>query len=190
MISKKLHTKIRIWVAAFERFVDRWWYVPTLSLLAALDNLIVVIPTDGLLISSSMITPHRWLRFAVSVAVGSTAGAMVLAALVHRLGMPWILEFYPGVQESSSWVWTLKFLDGYGLLLVFAVALTPLMQQPVVILTTLAGTSYVSLAAVILAGRGIKYLGMSYIASHAPKLLNKLWGVKDELEDVGVHLEP
>jgi membrane protein YqaA with SNARE-associated domain len=69
-----------------QRFVDRTWYPPFIGFLAALDNIVIVIviviPNDGILISSSMLTPKRWFVLALSVAVGSSIGALVLAALV------------------------------------------------------------------------------------------------------------
>jgi hypothetical protein len=55
-----------------------------------------------------------------------------------------------------------------------------------VILATLAHTPLEKIAITVFAGRFLKYLIMGYIASHAPKLLTKLWGVQEELEEVGI----
>lgn len=189
MISEKLHAKVRTYVQLLQRFADRVWYAPLVGLLAALDNMLIIIPTDGILISSSMLTPKRWHGLAFSVAVGSTLGAIALAALVEFQGLPWILELYPGVNETKTWAWSMEFFEKYGLLLVFAVAATPLMQQPAVILASLANTPLVELATVIFVGRFLKFLIMAYIGSHAPRLLKKLWGVRDELQDAGVKIK-
>jgi membrane protein YqaA with SNARE-associated domain len=107
---------------------------------------------------------------------------------VETNGLPWVMEFYPSLADSSVWKLSVKFFDQFGLYLVFLVALAPIMQQPVVILAAVAQTSHAHLAAVIFSGRLIKFLIMSYVGSHAPKYLSKMWGVKGELEDVGVKL--
>lgn len=189
MIFQRLHERIRGMVKILQHHVDRLWYAPFLGFLAGLDNLVVVVPTDGILISSTILKPRRWLILAFSVAFGSTLGALALAAVVEFQGLPWILEHYPGLQESSMWLWTEEFFKSYGLLVVFGVAVTPLMQQPAVILASLANTSFAKLAIVIFSGRLIKYLFMAYLASHAPKVLGKLWGIKGELKDAGVELK-
>lgn len=172
-----------------QRYTDRFWYPPLVGFLAALDNLVIIIPNDGILISSSMLIPKRWFMLALSVAVGSTLGALVLAAVVEFQGLPWILDLYPSIGETKIWTLSMEFFEKYGLFLVFAVAITPLMQQPAVILASLANTPLIELAAVIFIGRFIKFLIMAYLGSHAPRILGKLWGIKGELKDAGVKLK-
>ncbi len=186
MISQKLHKTTSDYVKLLQRFTDRFWFPPLIGFLAALDNFIIIIPNDGILISSSMLTPKRWFILALSIAVGSTIGAIALAYLVETQGLPWILEIYPNINETKTWALTFEFFEKYGLLLVFAVAVTPFIQQPAIILASLAHTPYFELAAVIFTGRFIKFLIMAYVGSHAPRLLTKMWGVKTELKDVGV----
>lgn len=184
-----MHARIRLAVKYLQRYADRFWYPPLTGLLAALDNFVVVVPTDGILISSSMLTPRRWLLLAFSVAAGSTLGAILLASIVEYQGLPWILKFYPGIAESKTWALSTEFFDKHGLLLVFAVAITPLMQQPAVILASLASTPLAKLAMVIFIGRFIKYIAMAYLGSHAPRVLSRMWGLKSELDEVGVKLK-
>jgi membrane protein YqaA with SNARE-associated domain len=188
-ISQKIHSEIQIYVQKLEQYADRIWYPPLISLLAALDNFIVIIPTDGILIASSMLIPKHWAIYAINVAIGSSIGALAIGLLVEYQGLPWILEFYPGIDTSDMWVWTEKFFGKYGLLFVFAIGLTPLMQQPVIILAALSNPTLLSFAAVIFAGRLIKYMTMAFIGSHSPRLLKKMWGVKDELKDAGIKID-
>lgn len=190
MMSEKLHLKIKEYVSYLQAFADRLWYPPFIGILAALDNFIIVIPNDGILISSSMLTPKRWLALAFFVAVGSTIGAVGLAAVIEFLGLPWILELFPGVDQSTTWKMTDQFFQEYGLIVVFAVAVTPILQQPAVILASLADTPLLLLASVIFSGRFIKFLIMAYIGSHAPSLLERMWGVKGELKDAGIEIKP
>lgn len=189
MKSEKLHSKISSYVQKLEQFADRIWYPPLIGILAALDNLIIIIPNDGILIASSMLVPKRWFLFALSVAIGSTVGALTLGALVEHQGLPWILEFYPDINNTAVWNWTEKFFNQYGLLLVFAIGASPLMQQPVIILAALANTPLMDLSLTIFAGRFLKFTLMAYLGSHSPRLLKKVWGIKDELKDAGVKIE-
>lgn len=184
-----MNEKIQQAVRGLQRFTHRIWYPPFIGLLAALDNLVLVIPNDGILISSAMLYPKRWFAFALSVAIGSTVGALVLAHLVDSHGLPWILEFFPGLTEGKTWQLTESFFKQYGLLLVFVVAVTPFVQQPAVILATLSGTPAYELALVIFSGRFIKFLIMAYAGGYAPQLLSKMWGVGGELKEVGLPIE-
>ena len=176
-------------IRRLQKFVDRIWYAPAIGLLAALDNLVLVVPTDGILVSSSMLITRRWFLYAMSISIGSTFGALILAGVVEYHGLPWILEHYPGIDQTDSWVRAEKFFDQYGLLFVFAIAATPLIQQPAVILAGLANTPLVHLGIAVFLGRTIKFLIMAYVASHAPKLLKRMWGLKGDLKDAGVQLD-
>ena len=188
-LVQKFHISIRKYIKILQKYADRIWYPPFIGILAALDNFVVVIPNDGILISSSMLTPRRWFALAASVAIGSTLGAIILAAFVETKGLDWILEMYPGINETKSWLWTADFFEKYGMLLVFIVAVTPFMQQPAIIVASLAETPLFLLAAVIFSGRFIKFLLMAYVGSHAPRLLTKMWGLKAELNDAGVEIK-
>jgi membrane protein YqaA with SNARE-associated domain len=189
VMRKRLHRQVRKHVKKLHGFVGHVWYPPFIAVLAALDNFILIIPTDGILISSSLLTPRRWFIFALNIAIGSTLGAVALAALVEQQGLPWILKFYPGLDKGASWLWALGFFDKYGLAFVFVVALGPLVQQPAVIMAGLANTPLFNLAAVIFLGRLLKFLFMAYIGSHTPRLLGRLRGLKGELEQVGVEIK-
>lgn len=188
-LSAKLHAKIQIYVLKLEQYADRAWYPLLIGLLSALDNLIVVIPNDGILIVSSMLVPKRWVIFAISITIGSTLGALALSLVVEHQGLPWVLEFFPGIDKTQMWIWTESFFDKYGLFVVFAIGLSPLMQQPIIILSTLAHTPMIEIAAVIFAGRLIKFHIMAYLATHSPRLLKKMWGVKGELKDAGIKID-
>ncbi len=189
MTIKALKRTVLRSVQWLQRFADRAWYGPLLGVLGAVDMFALIVPSDGLLISSSMLTPRRWLSLAFYMAVGSTIGALALAAFVKFKGLPFVLSLYPGLDQTATWILTMSFFAEYGLMLVFAVAATPLMQQPTVIIAGLAGTPLSTLTATVFAGRLLKSLVLGYLASHAPGLLQKMWGVKSELEEVGVSLK-
>jgi len=189
MISKRLHIKIQRLVKTLQKHADRPWYAPLIAGLSAIDNFIVIIPNDGILISSAMLVPRRWVLFAVAITIGSTIGGLSLAALVEYQGLPWVEATFPALVSSVTWQWTDHFFDEYGLVVVFIVGLAPVAQQPAVVLAALAGTPLAELTAAIGLGRLFKFMAMAYLGSHAPRVLGRFWGMKDELEEVGVKLK-
>jgi membrane protein YqaA with SNARE-associated domain len=189
MIFNKLHELISEYAKLLQRYADRYWFAPLIGLLAALDNFVIIIPNEGILISSSMVIPKRWFIFALNIAIGSTLGALALAALVEFQGLPFILKIFPGINETTLWAMMLKFFERYGLFFIFVVAITPIAQQPSIILASLANTPFLKLALVVFLGRSIKFFILAYAATHAPRLLSKIWGVKKELKEVGIELK-
>ena len=185
-LTEKYHQFIKRTIKVLRGFANRLWFLPLLSLLAALDALLIIIPTDGILISSSMLMKKRWMSFGFFVAVGSAIGSLTLISLVNHLGIEQILQLYPGVDQTQIWKWTLNFFNEYGLLVVFLVGVTPFTQQPALIMAALSDIPYAPLAAVIFFSRVIKFCLMAWIATHAPRLLSKLWGIQGELKDTGV----
>lgn len=177
---------VRSWLRKVQRYAGRWWYAPLVGALAGIDAFVVVIPTDGLLVSAVMLAPRRWIYTALVVTLGSTLGAVALAGLLEVHGLPLLLKIKPGLDQSSVWIWTDLMMDKYGGWALFAVALSPIMQHPAVALAALAGMSLWEIAAFVFVGRAIKYLVISWISTHAPGLLKKLWGMQGELEEAGV----
>lgn len=181
--------RLRRYLEFLQKHANAWWYAPVIGLLAALDSFIVVVPTDGLLVSASMLAPRRWFYTALVVTLGSTLGAWLLAALLEIHGLPFLLQLSPGLDQTSAWIWSDQFIDRWGGWALFLVALSPLMQQPAVALAALAGMPLLEIFGLVFVGRVIKYLFLSWVATHAPGLLGKLWGLQDELKEAGVEPE-
>jgi membrane protein YqaA with SNARE-associated domain len=173
-------------IKKFKLYTDRWWYGPAMAFLALLDNIVFIIPCDGIILASTLMQPKRWPLFAAFVAVGSTLGAIILCLVVQEQGLPWVVSTFDGIEKTFAWIWTEKFFNHYGLIILFLICASPIMQQPVIILATLAQTPLQTLILIIFAGKIIKYIILCSIAAHSPNYLNKLWGVQDEMEDVGL----
>lgn len=167
-------------------YIDRIWFGPLLSLISAIDNFIVFIPTDGLLVSSAMVKPKRWIKFSFFVTLGSIIGGSILALLVQHYGVQIVDYLYPHFQETKTWIETEKFFSLYGLWLLFLFSMLPLTQQPALIAAALANVPIPYIAVVAFLGRFIKFSAIAYLASHAPHLLKKLWGMQTEFEEVGL----
>lgn len=189
-MHKKISDFLQHLFSHLKGFVSRLWYPPLVAALAFLDNFVVVIPTDGLLISSSILKPKKWWLFSACIAIGSTLGAAAFAFLVQHYGLPWLLEFFPDLQQSHTWQITESFFQQYGLIVVFIVAASPFFQQPALVLASLSHAPLTTITLVVFAGRMGKFLLLGYLASHAPKILNKLWGIQEEMKEVGLDTRP
>lgn len=171
----------------FERlqlYADRWWYAPLIGALAFADLFIIIVPTDGLLVTASMMQPRRWVRNFICVTLGSSLGAIALALLVREHGLPFLLSLAPDLPEHWMWGWSEKFLSNYGAWAVGLISLSPLIQHPAVALAALSTMPIAHIALAVLIGRFFKYLIFSWIASHSPHLIRRLWGIRGELDKV------
>src|SRR3989344_3242605 len=131
--------RLKRWFTFLQKYADRWWYAPAMGALAAADLFLIVIPTDGLLISAVMLAPRRWIYTAVAVTLGSSLGTILLGLLIQQHGLPFLLHIVPGIEQSSVWTWTNNLMDEWGTWAVFIIAVSPLMQHPAVALAALAG---------------------------------------------------
>ncbi len=181
---KKLFDRFK----ALEKFVCRWWYGPLLSLLAGIDHFVIVIPTIGLMVSSVLLAPRRWLVIALWTTFGSWLGLSILGYLAQRLGFSFIAAYFPAMLDSAIWNSTHQFFAVYGSWVVFFAGLAPFPQQPPVIIAAIAGTPMVEIGAVLLIAKLIKFGGLCYLASHAPQKLSRFGEVREELDKL--HVEP
>jgi membrane protein YqaA with SNARE-associated domain len=186
MLIESYHKIARKFISTIQKFVNRIWFGPLLIFLSMCDSLIVIIPTTGIMVSSTLVQRKKWWRFGVYVAIGSALGAFIIVLLTKFYGLEKISLLAPTLTTSSIWKWTLYFFKQYGLVVVFVVGLMPLSQQPALILATLSKVSLAPLVAAIICSRLIKFPFIAYLASHAPKLLGKIWGIKFEIEDVDI----
>ena len=181
--------QMQTWLQKLERYTDRWWYPPVLGLMAAIDLFTIVIPTDGLLVSSVMISPKRWVFMGLATALGSSIGAWALAAVLEVHGLPFLQQFLPDITQSSAWIWTDHLMQDWGSLTLFIVAISPIMQHPAVAMAAFAQMPLWEIFGFVFAGRALKYLFLAWVASHSPKLLNKLWGIQNEIKEMGVNTQ-
>lgn len=185
---KNLHHWVGIQTKRLQSHIDQSWYGPFIAFLAAVDFFVIIVPTDGLAISSTLLRPKKWFSVAIWISIGSTVGAFLLATLVENFGADLIYHWFPSMTESQSWQWTQEFFVKYGIWVVAGIGATPLMQHPSIILAALANKNLTLIAGAYFCGRIFKFTIMGYISSHMPKLIRKIWGVQDELEEVGVSL--
>ncbi|PIS11467.1 MAG: hypothetical protein COT73_03765, partial [Bdellovibrio sp. CG10_big_fil_rev_8_21_14_0_10_47_8] len=128
-------------IQSFQKYVDCWWYPPVMAILAAMDHFVIVLPVDGMLVSSILISPKRWLRLVFAFTLGSALGAFSIGFLVHWIGVEVFRDIWPSMFDSSLWIWMEDFFKAHGSIVVLLSAMSPSPQQPAVIITALAGGS-------------------------------------------------
>lgn len=159
-----------------ERHTDRPWFIPLVALGAGADFFIIIIPTDMLLVSATLMRPRRWIWNGIWVAFGSAVGAALLGAAVLHWGEPVIRFVSEGALESEAWQSTRGFVDRHGFWAMAALALGPFPLHPAVIVASVAKVPVLEQFAAYFLGRGIKYLFFSWVASHAPSLITRFTG--------------
>lgn len=169
--SFRLHTLLE----RLKGFADRAWYAPLVGLLAGADQFIVIVPIEWLMIPSVLLNPRRWLRTALWVTTGCALGAFALASVADIYGMQLIEHWAPKVVQSENWIRSMGYINSKGAWALLVIAAGPLPQQPAVALAGLSHMSPLKVFLAIWSGRALKYCTVAYIASHAPKLLNKLF---------------
>jgi membrane protein YqaA with SNARE-associated domain len=159
-----------------QKHANAWWYPPFIGFLAFSDLFILVVPTDAILISAVMISPRRWLYTGFMVALGSALGSAALSLLLRAEGLPWLLHVYPHLDQTKSWHDATHLVESWGGWGLFGIAISPLPQHAAIAVAAITGLSIPTIFGTVLAGRAIKYLSLSYLASHAPKLLGRIFG--------------
>lgn len=183
---QKIHLKILKVVHLLQIFTRRYWYPPLIGLLSLIDCFVILIPVDGILISSIFAVPRRWVYLTFCVGVGSIFGGILFVYLIETFGIDLVLRISPNLLSSTIWSVTEHFFKSYGVLFVFLLATTPIGIQPALILASLVQTPFEELALAIFMGRAIKYLLLGYISSRSPGLIKRIWGFRGELKDVGI----
>ncbi len=156
-----------------QRRVDRPWFLPALAGLAFIDLFCAVIPTDGLLISSVLLRPKRWLSMFLWTTTGSGLGAVALSLVVHALGEPLANRLLADAMASPNWIKTTAFLTDHGGWALGAMAFGPLPQQPAVVVCALAQMPLMTIFLAVWIGRGVKYGAFAWAAAYAPDWFKK-----------------
>jgi len=172
------------WMAQIQKFMDRPWYIPLIAVMGAIDMFILVVPTDGFMLTAVMARPRRWIAAALIVGLGSSVGAGFFAEAIHLYGETVVeLILGPG-PRSETWISVMGWVSEYGVWAVGLVAFGPFPIHPGIAMGALSGMSSVSVFMSVLVGRVIKNIIMCYIASHTPHLVGSLFGVRKEVKEV------
>ena len=155
-------------------FVNRPWYPALIAFLAAIDLFIVIVPTDVFLISAVMGQPRRWFSTGVTIAFGSILGSALLAFILDY-DQDLIHRAFPAVFASKHWNYAEGLIENYGTYATFFAAVGPLPLQPFIVVGALSTKlTFKTLLISVGAGRLLKFILFAWLASHAPRMLEKL----------------
>src|SRR6476620_9242043 len=98
-MNRSLKNQIAFWTG----FASRWWFIPLVAFLAAVDAFLVVIPTETLLITAVLAHPKRWIAVALWVTFGSAMGATLFGLVTSWFGEPFINYVFPQLLHSQTW---------------------------------------------------------------------------------------
>ncbi len=160
-------------VSTIQRFAHRKWYVFLISLVAALDIFIFIIPTEAILVSSVILTPDKWKSRFIWVAIGSSIGALILALIIHLFGVEALHAWLGETVGTEKWTTLTRIMKENSFLGVFTFSLGPLPHQGGVILAMISGGTLYDVFFGTLLGRLIKYGFFAWIGTHAPAKLQK-----------------
>ena len=170
--------------SALESASNRAWFLPFVSLLAGLDLFILVVPTDGVSVSATLLQPKKWIRIAISIAIGSTLGALLLTWLVKNHGAWMVSTFFENALQSSTWLHAQDFIAEWGLPAICAIAMSFLPLQPAVVLAGLSPLAPEKIVSWIFVGRLIKFVALGWATSHAPRFLSRFKTIRTELGEM------
>ncbi|MCM2277166.1 MAG: hypothetical protein NDJ89_03755 [Oligoflexia bacterium] len=163
-------------IAKIEKFVDQIWYLPLLGGLAAADLFLIFIPTDGFLVTTAMLRPRKWVFASLWAALGSAAGSAAFAWVFATIGH--------GAFSDNGWVRSTAFVEEHGAWALALVTLGPIPINVGVLAAAILDMPPAVVFASVFCGRLGRYLFLAWAATHAPRLLTRLTGVRSEVSGI------
>jgi len=164
------------------RFASAWWF-PLVAALGTAVNMFTIIFTGAtvvLFLAAVLGQPRKWYLSAVANAAGATFGTALLLLIVRERGLEYLNETFPALLASPAWAKATGLMQSYGVGGMLLVSCMPIILHPVIAFGMLSGMSNTTILSIVMAGRTIKYLVMSYVTANAPGAL-RFFGIKGSL---------
>lgn len=162
------------WSVWLRRCSARPWFLPAGGFVAAADFFLPILPTQSLLIASTLLHPARWLRVGFWFLVGGVLGGAILAAVVDTWGQViagWLLG---DAMQGAGWRRTQELVQRHGAWALFALALAPWPVRTGVAVCAFAGVPWPQIVLALLAGRAVAFPGLAFLVSRSPPWLARL----------------
>ncbi|MGV9316890.1 hypothetical protein ACWDR0_32630 [Streptomyces sp. NPDC003691] len=156
----------------FDRAADRPWFLPALAVFPLSDYAVPVLPNQMLLVGMSALHPRRWRAIALTFAVASALGALLVAAAVQSAG-PWLLDAAGRLPGSGELREAGDFVNRHGAPALAVLALLPWTPRAAVVACALAGVPPWSIGLAVLLGRPVPVTVLALSGARAPRLLRR-----------------
>ena len=164
-------------LARLRQYADRPWYLPLVCLLAFADLFVMLIPTEGMIVTTSFVRPKGWWVTAIAVALSTTLAVLLVAWLGSHYGESfaiWLLG--EKVFESAMWIRADHWIQRYGFWGLWFISLGPIPPQPAILLCALGHMPGAEIGSAFFLARLPKYLLFSFLATRGPKFFKQAFG--------------
>ncbi len=179
---------VRLW-ARLRRYAHRPWYTPAVATSATLDYFFLASPAQSLFIATVLLNPARRLATAAWFSVAAALGALLLAAGVQLLGGPVEAWLAQSSSATASWQRLQGWIDAWGVLALLGLSVIPVPLRTAVILTALAGVSFLAVGVAVLLGRGLTFAVLAQVIHQTPRVLQRLPWVRRWLDAQKAHAQ-
>lgn len=144
-------------------------FLLTCTALALAGTLTAAYPVTAVVVPATLLAASRWRQVAVATAVGSTLGATALVIASHHMGWSALYAHYPQLASHPDWVRVMAWVERYGSLALFAVALSPLPQTPALIFFGVVRPDSLGVVTAVFAGKLLKYGAFAWATRRFPE---------------------
>ena len=151
------------------RWAGDGWRMPWLCRgLALLGTCTAAYPITSVVVPAVLVAPRRWGGIALSAALGSALGALLLVIVLHHMGWASLYAHFPQLLQDQSWAQVMDWTRRYGLLALFLVSISPLPQTPALVVLSNVPLHYPGVLLAIFTGKLLKYLAFAWVGSRFP----------------------
>ncbi|MEI7970695.1 MAG: hypothetical protein WCJ69_17080 [Betaproteobacteria bacterium] len=161
--------RIEGWLSRhLRRAADSRGFLAACAALAWLGTVTGTFPATAVVVPAALLLPRRWSAITLSAALGSAAGATMLVVAFHFLGWKILHGNYPDMATHEGWRQVIHWVETFGVIGLFVVAISPLPQTPALAFFGIARHDYALVFVAILAGKALKYGLFAWAATRFP----------------------
>lgn len=146
-------------------------FMLTCAGLALTGTITAAYPVTAVVVPATLLAPRNWRRITLFTALGSALGATVLVLVIHHMGWANLYEHYPQLATHPDWRQVMSWVQRYGIIALFLIALSPLPQTPALIFFGITRQDYIGIFIAMLAGKILKYGLFAWATNRFPEKL-------------------
>jgi hypothetical protein len=166
--------KLGRWGVWLRRFSSRRWFLPAAGGVTSGDYFLPILPTQTLLIATTLLHPGRWRWVAFWFVVGGVAGGTALAAVIGSWGPELAGRLFGEAMTGENWLRLQAIIQDHGAWALLALTAFPWPMRSGVAICALAGVPLFQIALALIAGRTIAFGGLAFLVSRSPAWLRRI----------------